>query len=272
MSKKRTQYSESFKAEAVAKIKENDGNVTQTAQELGIPMNTLKNWQTKANGGTLAGTDTYSPDFQLIAGTNRDLRQEVQAGRFREDLWARLNTWTFFLPHLKDRIEDIAPNIEFELQRFAANHQRQLRFQRDALEVYLKFAKSKDALWQGNFRDLTASVTRLATLSQGELIRIDTVEKEIQRLKQLWSIQRAVNEENQQDILLRYLDQSQIVDIDEFDQIQLRGVLKVCENAKSMADAGRQLFAASRQQRNTTNDSDRVKKYLAKFGLSWSDF
>ena len=40
-------------------------------------------------------------DFQLIAGTNRDLREEVRAGRFREDLWARLNTWTFFLPELK---------------------------------------------------------------------------------------------------------------------------------------------------------------------------
>jgi transcriptional regulatory protein RtcR len=211
-------------------------------------------------------------DFQLIAGTNRDLRVEVQAGRFREDLWARLNTWTFFLPNLKDRVEDIAPNIEFELQRFATQHQRQLRFQRDALEVYLKFSKSKEASWQGNFRDLTASVTRLATLSSGELIRSETVEKEIQRLKQLWSIQTAVNEVKEQDILLKYLDQTQLAEVDEFDQIQLRGVLQVCENAKSMADAGRQLFAASRQQRNTTNDSDRVKKYLARFGLSWGDF
>lgn len=211
-------------------------------------------------------------DFQLIAGTNRDLRAEVQAGRFREDLWARLNTWTFFLPNLKDRIEDIAPNIEFELQRFAVNHQRQLRFQRDALDAYLKFAKSKQASWQGNFRDLTASVTRLATLSSGELIRSETVEKEIQRLKQLWSIQAKQNHSKDIDILLKYLDQTQLSEIDEFDQIQLRGVLLVCENAKTMADAGRQLFAASRQQRNTTNDSDRVKKYLARFGLSWSDF
>jgi transcriptional regulatory protein RtcR len=191
-------------------------------------------------------------DFQLIAGTNKDLRTEVQAGRFREDLWARLNTWTFFLPNLKDRIEDIAPNIEFELQRFAVNHQRQLRFQRDALDAYLKFAKSKEASWQGNFRDLTASVTRLATLSSGELIRSETVEKEIQRLKQLWSIQTIQNQSKDVDILLKYLDQTQLSEIDEFDQIQLRGVLQVCENAKSMADAGRQLFAASRQQRNTT--------------------
>jgi len=210
-------------------------------------------------------------DFQLIAGTNKDLRAEVQAGRFREDLWARLNTWTFFLPNLKDRIEDIAPNVEFELQRFAVNHQRQLRFQRDALDVYLKFAKSREASWQGNFRDLTASVTRLATLSSGELIRSEAVEKEIQRLKQLWSLQNTQHQSNK-DILLKYLDQTQLSEIDEFDQIQLRGVLQVCENSKSMADAGRQLFAASRQQRNTTNDSDRVKKYLARFGLNWSDF
>jgi transcriptional regulatory protein RtcR len=115
-------------------------------------------------------------------------------------------------------------------------------------------------------------VTRLATLSSGELIRSETVEKEIQRLKQLWSIQAKQNHSKDIDILLKYLDQTQLSEIDEFDQIQLRGVLLVCENAKTMADAGRQLFAASRQQRNTTNDSDRVKKYLARFGLSWSDF
>lgn len=211
-------------------------------------------------------------DFQLIAGTNRDLRNEVQAGRFREDLWARLNTWTFFLPNLKDRVEDIAPNIDFELQRFAAIHQRQLRFQRDALEIYLKFAKSADASWQGNFRDLAASVTRLATLSQGELIRRDAVEKEIQRLKQLWLIQDESYNDKDADILLSYLSPEQLEQIDEFDQIQLRGVLKVCENSKSMAEAGRQLFSVSRQQRNTTNDSDRVKKYLARFGLSWNNF
>ena len=132
---------------------------------------------------------------------NQDTRAEVQAGRFREDLWARLNTWTFFLPNLKDRIEDIAPNVEFELQRFAVNHQRQLRFQRDALDMYLKFAKSREASWQGNFRDLTASVTRLATLSSGELIRSETVEKEIQRLKQLWSLQTIQHQSNK-DILL----------------------------------------------------------------------
>ena len=49
MTKKRTEYSESFKAEAIVKAKENQGNISQTAKELGIPMNTLVNWQRKAN-------------------------------------------------------------------------------------------------------------------------------------------------------------------------------------------------------------------------------
>jgi transcriptional regulatory protein RtcR len=58
-------------------------------------------------------------DFQLIAGTHRDLRQWVAEGRFREDLYARINLWTFSLPGLALRPEDIEPNLDFELERFA---------------------------------------------------------------------------------------------------------------------------------------------------------
>ncbi|MDM1756483.1 MULTISPECIES: RNA repair transcriptional activator RtcR [Acinetobacter] len=207
-------------------------------------------------------------DFQLIAGTNKDLREEVQAGRFREDLWARLNTWTFFLPDLKHRREDIAPNIEFELQRFAMQQQRQLRFHSDALEKYLKFAQSSEATWQGNFRDLTASVTRMATLANGERIGLFEVEAEIQRLQRLWHLQ---SEPEKVSNLIGLLSTQQLAEIDEFDRIQLEGVIAVCQQSKSMADAGRRLFAISREQRQSTNDSDRVKKYLAKFGLTWAD-
>lgn len=58
-------------------------------------------------------------DFQLLAGTNRDLSIGVKEGKFREDLFARLNLWTFQLPALRDRKEDIEPNLEFELRRFS---------------------------------------------------------------------------------------------------------------------------------------------------------
>ena len=61
MSKKRVEYSESFKAEAIAKVKENNGNISQTAKELGIPMNTLANWHKKAESGVLGVSTEFGP-------------------------------------------------------------------------------------------------------------------------------------------------------------------------------------------------------------------
>jgi transcriptional regulatory protein RtcR len=60
-----------------------------------------------------------SSDFQLIAGTNRDLAAFVREGRCREDLLARMNLWTFRLPGLTERPEDIEPNLDYELEQFA---------------------------------------------------------------------------------------------------------------------------------------------------------
>ena len=51
--------------------------------------------------------------------------------------------------------------------------------------------------------------------------------------------------------------------------MQLRDVVEVCRRSRSLSDAGRTLFAASRQRRNSTNDADRLRKYLARFGLEW---
>jgi transcriptional regulatory protein RtcR len=66
------------------------------------------------------GSDRESQsDFQLIAGTNRDLFAAARHGRFREDLLARINIWTFSLPGLEARPEDIKPNLQFELDQHA---------------------------------------------------------------------------------------------------------------------------------------------------------
>jgi transcriptional regulatory protein RtcR len=203
-------------------------------------------------------------DFQLIAGTNRDLGQRAEQGSFRDDLYARLNLWTFQLPGLADRHEDIEPNLDFELEKFARSHQRRVMFNREARERFLAFATSSNAAWRGNFRDLGASVTRMATLSASGRIRVETVDEEIQRLQRLWA--PSGGQENQ---LLQALLGDRLEDIDRFDHAQLRDVISVCRKAKSLSEAGRILFAASRKRRSSTNDADRLRKYLARFDLTW---
>jgi transcriptional regulatory protein RtcR len=63
---------------------------------------------------------------------------------------------------------------------------------------------------------------------------------------------------------------AQLDALDLFDRLQLQAVLAVCRESKSAADAGRKLFAATRKQRSSINDSDRLRKYLGRFGLDWA--
>ncbi|MEM9800465.1 MAG: RNA repair transcriptional activator RtcR, partial [Planctomycetota bacterium] len=128
-----------------------------------------------------------SSRFQLIAGTNRDLAEAVSDGRFREDLLARIDLWTFELPPLRARIEDLEPNLEFELDRVRRTTGRRVSFNREARERFLSFAVSPSSAWRGNFRDLGAAVTRMVTLARGGRITRALVDEEIERLSRAWS-------------------------------------------------------------------------------------
>lgn len=201
-------------------------------------------------------------DFQLIAGTNRDLQQAVHEGRFREDLLARLNLWTYHLPGLAERPEDIEPNLEFELERWSLEQHARVRFNVEARARYLAFATSPEAAWRGNFRDLGASIMRLATLATAGRIQIEGVEEEIARLRAQWRGGGAPS-------VLDALIGDSVETLDHFDRVQLEEVVRVCARSASLSAAGRTLFAVSRTQRASTNDADRLRKYLAKFGLDW---
>lgn len=205
-------------------------------------------------------------DFQLIAGTNRDLGEAVAAGAFRDDLYARLNLWTFQLPGLAERREDIEPNLDYELDRFAEREGERASFNKEARQRYLAFAAGPDARWPGNFRDLAASVTRMATLSPKGRIDLDCVDAEIQRLKRLWSGQG----EEGDGLLAAVLAPDALAEIDPFDRVQLAETIRVCRRSRSLSEAGRALFAVSLARRSTANDADRLRKYLARFGLDWA--
>ncbi|MBA3546759.1 MAG: sigma 54-interacting transcriptional regulator [Nannocystis sp.] len=207
-------------------------------------------------------------DFQLIAGTNRDLRAAVRAGRFRDDLLARIDLWTFRMPSLRERPEDIEPNLDYELERYAQRHGRRVTFGRTARAQFLRFAVGSGARWPGNFRDFAAAIERMATLAPGARISGAEVDAEISRLQAAWS-EGQVNDDEA--LLRRHLTAPQIAALDRFDRVQLADVLRVCQEARSLSDAGRVLFAASRQRRRSHNDADRLRKYLQKFGVTWTE-
>ena len=207
-------------------------------------------------------------DFQLICGTNRNLREDVKLGNFRADLLARINIWDFELPDLRERRADLEPNIDYELQKYSGSSGQVIRFNLEARRQYLKFARSSEATWEANFRDLNASIHRMATLTDKKRISEQLVKGECQRLNKQWS----ANKQDDWAILEKYLGPEARQELDLFDCPQLAYTLHTCEESKNLAEAGRKLFSRSRTQRKSSNDSDRLRKYLAKFDISSQDF
>ena len=207
-------------------------------------------------------------DFQLIAGTNRDLLAAVREGHFREDLFARINLWTFSLPGLRTRPEDIEPNLQFELEQYAQKTGQRVTFNKEARQAFLEFSLSSAASWTGNFRDLNAAVVRMATLAQGGRISLEIVGEELGRLNDSWE---ALASGPSDDDLVQIMNPEELSKLDLFDRLQLSSVIAVCKKSRSLSDTGRMLFNASRGRRKTANDADRLRKFLQRFGIEWVD-
>ncbi|MEY2806620.1 MAG: hypothetical protein RIR65_1037, partial [Planctomycetota bacterium] len=205
-------------------------------------------------------------EFQLVAGTNRDLDAEVRAGRFREDLLARINLWTFRLPALAERREDLEPNLDWELERWEEARGRRVSINKEARQRFLAFATSPQARWPGNFRDFNASLVRMATLAPAGRIDVATVDEEIARLREAWQASSTVDTGP---ATLEELLGPSARELDRFDAVQLADVVAACRASRSLSEAGRVLYAASRARKGSVNDADRLRKYLAKFGLEF---
>ena len=217
------------------------------------------------------GSDSEAfSDFQLIAGTNRDLSAEVSNGAFREDLLARIDLWTFRLPGLAERREDIAPNLDYELDRAGERLGRRVTMNREARDAFLVFAGDDAALWRANFRDLTAAVMRMATLADGGRISLSDAKLEVRRLQNQWSLPARESGARAADTsVLSHFPDIAPETIDPFDLVQLEKVVETCLASPTLSEAGRRLFCHSRIRRKQANDADRLRKYLTRFGLSW---
>ncbi len=205
-------------------------------------------------------------EFQLICGTNRDLRAQIARGKFREDLFARINLWMFALPALHERPEDIPPNLDFQLEQVSRAIGVNVTMNKEAKARFLKFAATWR--WPGNFRDFDAAITRMATLAEGGRITENVVTEELERLRGVGA-DASAGEPNE--LVSQILGLERASRLDRFDRVQLQDVLSVCQAARSLSAAGRELFAASRSEKTSINDADRLRKYLARFDLDFAE-
>jgi DNA-binding NtrC family response regulator len=122
----------------------------------------------------VGATDTIKVDTRIIAATNVDLKKLVDEGRFREDLYYRLNVINVQLPPLRERKEDIPSLVEFFTRKYCdENGKPTYRFSSEALKVLM------DYYWPGNVRELENVVERAVVLSQDEIIGRDLLPESV---------------------------------------------------------------------------------------------
>jgi DNA-binding NtrC family response regulator len=116
-------------------------------------------------------------DVRVIAATNRNVQELVEQGKFRQDLWFRLNVVHIRLPALRERRSDIRPLAEHFLKRFNSHYRRQVRLTAGGIQAL------EECTWPGNVRQLQNLLERLVILSPVELIEGDAVRESLNSLE-----------------------------------------------------------------------------------------
>jgi two-component system response regulator HydG len=128
------------------------------------------------------GGRTQKVDLRLVAATNQDLRTAVKEGRFREDLYYRLNVIALKLPPLRERRDDVPLLAEHFLRLYGARNGRQfVGFTRAGLDALVRYE------WPGNVRELENAIERSIVLCSGDVLRADDIKLDTNRTRPVQS-------------------------------------------------------------------------------------
>src|SRR4029453_7772516 len=116
----------------------------------------------------VGGNRTIKTDVRVIVATNKDLRREVTEGRFRQDLFYRLNVFPIEVPPLRERVNDIPVLVDYFAARLARRTGKKIsQIEKQSLSAMQQYA------WPGNIRELQNVIERCVILAAGEVVRVD---------------------------------------------------------------------------------------------------
>ncbi len=121
----------------------------------------------------LGGTKTIKTSARIIAATNADLERLISAGKFRSDLYYRLNVINIMIPPLRHRKDDIIPLAMLFIEEFNAKYQKACYFNPDTLEFFLSYS------WPGNIREMKNMIERLVIMDNRDCIALDAIREQI---------------------------------------------------------------------------------------------
>ena len=120
----------------------------------------------------IGGEKSINVDVRVIAATNKNIQEEIRSGRFREDLYFRINVVPIFVPPLRDRIEDLLELVDYFMGKFKRSiDEPPRRFSEDSLQLLRTYS------WPGNIRELKNFIERINIMAEEEVISADSVRR-----------------------------------------------------------------------------------------------
>jgi len=163
----------------------------------------------------IGGNNTIKVDVRILAATNKNLLEEIKRGRFREDLYYRLNVVEIHIPPLRERMEDVPEIVEAFVAEFALKYNKpDLKVSRQALQTLLNYA------WPGNVRELRNVIERAVVLSKSSAIESEDFPEKIRQPS-------ATGSEN--------LEEDRIYTLAEMERMYVRKVLEYAGGNKLKA-------------------------------------